>query len=474
MQSNARTSRIVWVLVSVSLAARLYYAARLPIWFDEMFTQWLARQSPAGILRGLRLDSGPPFFYGLENPFVRLAELLGADWMARLPPFAFLAAVSLSAFRRRASAGPRFLLLTACCPLLFFYSADARAYAPLAAFSFFLFLSAFRSRQGTAALIASAFLSAALPWTHYLGIFVVAGSLMLTAARKNGKSFLAQAIGAGTFALWLPSALAQPAASLSWSEESFSASLSGALEKYGFWGSYPGYLSGFRAPWPQLGAILGLTLILGSLREVGRRRAIRESLGFAFIPILLAALFSFWRPIFFTGRTEMATLPVALWAFARASRHSRFLKYGIQIAALAGAAVILRSFSTPPGEPPYGLTARFLQARVLPGDAVVAADANYLPIRLLFDRGTLHGTLLGLPASTQSHPGWFEPGVVENREAEKKKLDAFLFRLRPGSRAYFVIPPDPPLRALALPFFRGRRISVVRPNGGDEIVVVDW
>ena len=473
MRGNARGLKIAGLIVAGSLALRALYAVRLPLWFDEIFTQWLARRSPGGILRGLRLDSGPPLSYLLESPFVRLAEFCGAEWIVRILPFAALSAVLLLPLRRRASAGPSYFLLAATSPLLFFYSADARAYALLAAFSFLLFLSAFRFRHGAATLGASFLFSAALPWTHYLGVFVVAASLALTALEKKGKSFLAQLAGAATFAFWLPSALAQPPASLSWSEETLSESIFGALEKFGSWSSYPGYLSGYRAPWPLLGALLGSALILGSLRLI-RRRRIREALCFAFVPILLAALASFWRPIFFTGRTEMATLPVALWAFARASRRSRFVGYSVRVAAAAGGAVILLSVARLPGDPPYAVTARYLAQNVSPGDAVVAADANYLPIRLLSDRGTLRGALLGLPSPIESHPGWFEPGVVANADEERRRLERHLLRLRSGSRAFFVIPPDPPLRAIALPFFRGHRISVVRPIGGDEVVVAAW
>jgi len=74
--------------VVIAVGARVVYLLGRPFWFDEFFTLWISRRTPAGIARALRLDSGPPLFYLLEMPFVRLGEMLGTDTVARALPFA--------------------------------------------------------------------------------------------------------------------------------------------------------------------------------------------------------------------------------------------------------------------------------------------------------------------------------------------------------------------------------------------------
>jgi len=213
--------------VGTALIARVSYLAIRPIWFDELFTIWIARLRLAGIARALRLDSGPPLFYLLEMPFVRLGEMLGTDTVARALPFAAILLLFLAGRRPETSAGPRFTALLAASPLLFFYSAEARAYALLAALSFLLFLAVFRLRERRSAVFLAATAALLLPWVHYLGALVVAGSVVLAYLRRRRAFALLQAAAALPFAAWLPVALRQPGQAMAWSGETLGSSAAG-------------------------------------------------------------------------------------------------------------------------------------------------------------------------------------------------------------------------------------------------------
>jgi hypothetical protein len=468
----ARTHAVVAV-GAAALVARLAYLARRPFWFDELYTLWISRQSPERILHALRLDSGPPLFYLLASPFVRLAETVSLPAVARALPFLALAALFLAGTRRETSGGARFAVLLATSPLLFFYSGEARAYALLSALGFLLFLADFRLRSRRSRLAAAVLAAGLLPWTHYLGVFVVAGSVLLCLLRKRRPLALAQIAAAFPFALWLPVALRQPAAAISWSEEGWLRSLSGALGAFGSWPRIPAYFSRFDPSPAWAGAVLGAAVIGAASIAARRRPAVADALLFAGIPILLAAVVGVFRPVYFAGRTEMMTLPVALWAFARAARKSAAARWLTTAAATVGAVLIAGAVLMPPVEPPYALTADMVSAPARAGDVVVASDADYLPLRLAADRGTLRAPLIGIPAEIEFHPGWFEPGKISAPAAETMRLGKAAARAGAGGRIFFAVPPDPAPRALMLPLARGGRTRVLSLPGADPVLVLD-
>src|ERR1700720_1409458 len=85
-----RDTRRLWLLgivVLLASAARALLLVVKPIWHDELFTLWAARQPPASLWETLRHDSGPPLFYWLEKPLVWLGEALGRNEAARILPF---------------------------------------------------------------------------------------------------------------------------------------------------------------------------------------------------------------------------------------------------------------------------------------------------------------------------------------------------------------------------------------------------
>ena len=472
MRKSARIRTAILITAGSAFAVRAVYLFRRPLWFDEIFTLWIARRPAAAILEAIRLDPGPPLFYFLERPFVAAAEAFGADALVRAISFAALAVLFLAGARPQTSGGARFPVLLAASPLLFFYCAEARAYALLGALGFLLFLSDFRFRSRRARLAGAALAAGILPWTHYLGVFVVAGSILLCLDRRRRSLALVQVAAIAPFAAWVPTALRQPAASTSWSEEGVWRSVEHALGVFGGWSRVPAYFSGFDPPASWAGAILGVLLIGAAVVAARRDRAVRAALLFAGIPLLLAAAAGFFRPVYFSGRTEMATLPVALWAFARAARRSPAARLLTTTAAGAGAVVIAAALLAPPSTPPYAVTARFLSSAARPGELVVASDADYLPLRLASDRGRLAAALVGVSSEIEEHPGWFEPGRLSSPEAESRRVSGAIESIPPGKRVFLAIPPDPAPRAVVSPFLRGKGLRVVRPPGGDAVLVL--
>ena len=112
-------------------------------------------------------------------------------------------------------------------------------------------------------------------------------------------------------------------------------------------------------------------------------------------------------------------------------------------------------------------------SRCRPGDLVVGADANYLPLRLEKDRGELAAGLLGLPAEIESHPGWFEPVEPSRIEPETVRLKQAFDTIPPGRRVELAIPPDPALRDLAQRSLDPGPRRVIRIPGGYAVLEID-
>ena len=164
------------------------------------------------------------------------------------------------------------------------------------------------------------------------------------------------------------------------------------------------------------GAVAGVLLAFALARHALRDRGIADALALTVLPMALVLAASGLRPVAFAGRTEMAFLPVWLWAVARGAALSRAVRWLAVAAAAVGIASSLTLLSPRVGEAAALRTTREVLQSAGQGDAVVAAAAFYLPARLAKDRGQLAATLTALPAELALHPGWIparlpRPGV---------------------------------------------------------------
>ena len=425
------------------MAARLWLLLDRPLWFDEIFTVWAARLPLDTLLAILTNDSGPPLFYVLEKPFVLAAERLRlSDAAARAVPFAatlalFAAALTLPSRPARL----RFTLLAAASPLLLLYSAEARAYALLALLCFALFLLAAVARETPAALAATALLSAAALYTHYLAILAVGALVLVAAAEKRARSALAALAGALPFLLWIPVLTGQPPEAVAWMRERPGELVVGILSALGGAGRVPPPLGPpLPAPLVAIGAVLALLLAGGLALRWRGEPEIRRGIAFLVFFFGAAVFASLAGPVAFAGRTEVAVLPVWLWAIALGAERSRFLRATAIAAILVSAVSSVLLVSAPRTEslPKKALDALAQDAR--PDDVLFAGAHFYLPARLAADQGRLPLAVRAFPAEQAAHPGW-SAGAVPSTE-DLRAVETALERAGAGGRVFFQVPPS--------------------------------
>jgi hypothetical protein len=454
------------------VAARLGLLLRRPLWFDEIFTVWAARLPLDALLAVLTKDSGPPLFYLLEKPFVLAAEQLALpDSAARVIPFAATLATFAGAFTLPSrSSAIRFTLLAAASPLLLLYSAEARAYSLLALLCFALFLLTQVARETPAALIATALLTGAALYTHYLAILAVGVLFLMTAAEKRGRTALALVAGVVPFLFWLPVLTGQPPDAVAWMRGRPAEIVLGISAALGGAGRVPSPLGPPLPPWlVGLGAALGLLLTAGLALRWRAEPTLRRAVAFLVLFLGAAVLASLAAPVAFAGRTEMAVLPVWLWALARGGEGSRFLRLSAAaaVAVAAVSSVLLLSAPRTESLPARALDALAADAR--PDDVLFAGAHFYLPARLAADRGRLPLTLRAFPAEQATHPGWSVAvaPVVEDFQA----VETALARARAGGRVFFQVPPS---YGVALrPLVAGRGITR-RLGESEEMLFLVW
>ena len=413
-----------------------------PPWFDEQFTIWASRLPFRSLLEVLRQDSGPPLWYVLEKPFVLLGERLGSHALARVIPFLATAALFL-AVRALPSRGAkvRYAALAALSPLLFLYSAEARAYALLSLECLGLFLLATRGPESRARLISVVLLSAAALYTHYLAIFAVLALAVVAAGEKRVRSAVALAVGGLPFLAWIPVMSAQPHGAVAWMHEPPSELVTGILSSLGGAGRIP---RPFGPPLPAVlvgfGSMIALVLVLLLAREWREDVDVRRAAAFLVLFFGGVMFASFERPVAFAGRTEMTVLPVWLWAVARGGERSRAVRAGtlaILLVAGVSSAILL---SAPRYESAPDRAVEHLEQLVQPGDAVFAAAHLYLPARLAADRGRLPVSVHAFPAGQAEHPGWSVPTHpgASDRAAVSRALQA----AGSDGRVFFLVPPS--------------------------------
>ncbi len=455
------------------MAARLFLLLERPLWHDELFTAWVARLSPAALVDALRTDSGPPLFYLLEWPFARAGDSGDRDALLRLLPFlAGLILIAAVPTLPRGAARLWWLALAAGFALGNLYAAEARAYSLLSPLCLGTFLLTLRGKETPARSIGAAAMSAAALWTHYLALFAVAAAFLLALFRRRFRSAFALAAGFALFAPWLPVLAAQPPAAMAWLLDPPARSLEGFLSALGGVGRIPApFGRDLPAAIPLAGLAIGAALIL-LVSQSRQDPETRSGLAFVLLVLGLSLAASFWRPIAFAGRSEMAVLAVWTWTVARAARDRSRLS--LRVAAALGAAfglgatlfVALGPHPRPTSSAAVARIARVARA----GDVVLAGPGFYLPARLAEDRGLLTARVESLPAGDSAHPGWFIawPLSPEDVTAALRIAEA----LPAGSRLFLLLPPAYSAPVLMTPLReRGTLRELVRQSDG---VLTSW
>jgi hypothetical protein len=367
-------------------------------------------------------------------PASRAWVLRGISFAASLVLVGGLAATLRG--RRRAAA----LALASGFALLNLYAAEARAYALLALLVFAVFRW---SRYGpeTPVRLAGVFAAATLAlYAHYLALFAVVASAVLALAAGRRRSAAACAAAFALFAPWVPVLLAQPPQALAWLRESPSDTLFGFASALGGVGRVPAPFGPALSPaLVSLGAAVGLVLLALAAGAARRDPETRPAVAFVVLVLALALAVSALRPLAFAGRSEMAVLPVWIWALASAWESGRGVRIAASAAAALGLAATLLVTLSPHRVDTAGAAVRRLSGMAHPGDAVVAGPGFYLPARLAADRGDLRAAVSALPAGDADHPGWFVPALPG--PAEERQVARTMDALPPGARLFLLIPP---------------------------------
>jgi hypothetical protein len=255
--------------------------------------------------------------------------------------------------------------------------------------------------------------------------------------------------------------MSQPSAAVAWMRETPGASITGFLSALGGVGRAPAPFG--PAPHPALfygGLAAGLVLVALLVARSHTDRRIRESTAFVLFVLTGTLVAGAWRPVAFAGRTEMAVLPVWLWAVALAAEESRAARWLAGAAAALGLCASLGYPRSPQAEAAPLQVVRAIARVAHPQDTVVAAAAFYLPARLASERGSLAAAVRPLPEDIARHPGWFIPALPGADEVHLVARAAA--QTPPGGRLFILLPPEYAtpdlLAALAAPGGRAREL----------------
>ena len=183
-RTRRNTLAFLAALGVVGAALRMWNLGAESLWQDEAWTWGLAQGNPKDLIfRLARFDAHPPLYYFLVQCWGQLS--MSDAWIRMLS--AVLGTASIPALYRLASGlgGPRAGLIAASLltlsPYHVYYSREARSYALLfllclVSLDLLLRLAAAPCRKHW---IVFAALTTAIPLTHYMGVFFIAGEVVL-------------------------------------------------------------------------------------------------------------------------------------------------------------------------------------------------------------------------------------------------------------------------------------------------------
>jgi hypothetical protein len=462
---------VLAVIVAASLAARLALLVARPLWHDELFTVWAARLPTPQLIDALRVDSGPPLFYALERPFARADATPRQDPLVRLLPFA--AALGLIACAAALPRGPSRrwgIALASGFALVNLYAAEARAYAPLALALFGVFLFGLVSAE-TLPRVAALFACAAIAlWLHYLALFGVGAALLLALLSRRWKSALALALAAAAFSPWLPVLAGQPRDAMAWLHEPFGSVVTGFLSALGGVGRIPAPFTEAPPLFEIPGAVVGVILAASLVPSARADRRVRAALAFVVLVLAAALAASLARPVAFAGRSEMAVLPVWIWAVALAAPERKTVARTASVAVALGLAATILAAASPHRRSTAAAAVERVSRLARPGDVVLAGPGFSLPALLAADRGRLAARVEALPSGDAAHPGWFVAWPLKAEDV--RDAEAASAAVGAGRQLFLLLPPAYNLPALMDPLGRrGTLRELVRQNDG---VLTTW
>lgn len=420
-------ARRVAAITAVGLAARLILLGRTALWRDEAFTGVVVRRSLPGLLDAVRHDTNPPLGYLLTH-LVAVVDSSPAA-LRLMPALAGTAAVPIAAGLARRVDGDRagvFAAATvALMPAFVVSSRDARMYALATTLAMTLVIAVWRAaeRPSRSRLAAVAGCTAALVYTHYLGLLVVVAVAGAVAAclrprrAMQARVLAALGVGALTLAPWIAAAPRQAANAPTWIKSLNHDQLLGVLTEFfcgpGVDPGTPGrdLLQVLQAGAICGGGLAGLSLLF-ALPQIGRvqRRAVAFLAVSGLGAVLILLVLSLARPLFEARYASVLWGPLAPLVGVGLARLRPAPLRGLSLGSMATTAVALAYFLTRADIPE--LVTR-IDTGAQPGDAVVATPDQYLLLLYYAAPATAqHARVIGtdLPAfwGTAAYPAGAE------------------------------------------------------------------
>jgi len=347
--SVRRSSLVLGGVLVLATLLRVPTLGEQSFWFDETVTARLVDQDLSGVLVQVEgSESTPPLYYLLawawsavlgtgEAALRSLSALLGISTVG----VAWLLGRRLAGGAASLRAGALAALLTACCPLLVWFSQEARAYALLAFLGALSALLALRAREepGPRRLAAWAVVGALALATHYFAAFLIAvEAVWLLVVLRGRRSVLAGVGGVAVAALALtPLALAQRERDL--------ANFIGDVPLTTRVAQVPKqFLVGYDAPVELVAGVLALALVgagaalLLARGDEGQRRGALLAGGAGAAAVLVPLVLALMGVDHFLTRNTLVALPVLLVALGVAFAARRAPRAG---PALAGGLAVL-------------------------------------------------------------------------------------------------------------------------------------
>jgi|GEM_PF-1525827 len=444
-----------WEVLIAALAGALYAVAAFskPPWHDELFTRWLSAHSFAGILDGLKGDSGPPLYYVLMHLW---GGIIG-DEPAILRLFSALCILMAGWFFVRIMKriqvplpAPALLVLFYLFPLNLFYAVEARAYALLMLLVWIFLDILFSSRR----VWALSLVFALMLYTHNLAVLYLPLLILLPFAMRRLR-LLGVPILAG-LAYWpfLPTLLSQPRESILWMQEPFSvlkivSFLSGMGPMGPAFPMYPINLllrDGVPAMPLFVAACAAIIVLVGLVHREGAVRVC--ALGFIVTGAALLGTSALFVNIYFPSRGEALVFPFFLVTVL--SVLGMFKPFVVR--PFAACVLLLLLIQTVlwipslPDQKPLSAAAH-MKPYAKSGAKIFILGPWKLTLDYYFEKAGAHAETFIVPRDQREHPGWyrcerFTPMDARSLREEAGTSPAYLFSdtgnpCDPGLRSAF-------------------------------------
>ena len=442
MKSKWQVIGILWlafVLRLIALNAR-------PLWYDDVFSVFLAEKNLPTIAAGTAADTMPPLYYFLLHYWMRVVgeTPFALRMLSVAISMSVVALVYTIAARAVSTAAGRWAaLFTALAPFEIYHAQELRMYGALA-LALMLYLYAVirlsTAERGTSVLIA---ISTALAlYSHNLAFLTLLAADVYFVCRRAwgalGRLIVAQVVGALLFLPWLvyvPGQLAKI-------QQAFWTQPPGIADVLQMLVEFTTYL-----PLPNLvfaGALfVSLAVVVIASLELVRffRRGAPPALGlllvFALVPpALMFGVSYLMRPVFVPRGVIASELAYYILLAALVVRAPRAARIGVALVVGIIALTTLPFFYSAWGEwrrAPFAEADQFLRAQVQPGDLILHDNKlSYFPMRY-YDRA-LPQQFVADPPGTANDT--FAPGSQEAMGIFPVELNA---AIQGRTRVWFVI-----------------------------------